>query len=36
MDTDYLPSLHRPNMQLNWDGIMRITDNGITTKDGAS
>jgi len=33
-DTQYLDSLHRPNHNLNWDGIAQITGNGIKTKTG--
>ncbi|KAF8896192.1 hypothetical protein BD779DRAFT_1668027 [Infundibulicybe gibba] len=33
-DTDYLASLHKPNMTLNWDGIKSITEGGILTKTG--
>ncbi|KAJ7645054.1 hypothetical protein DFH06DRAFT_1425707, partial [Mycena polygramma] len=34
IDTDYLQSLHRPNMKLNWDGIDSICEDGIVTKKG--
>ncbi|KAF8888357.1 hypothetical protein BD779DRAFT_1440214 [Infundibulicybe gibba] len=33
-DTDYTVALHRPNMDINWDGIDRITEDGILTKKG--
>ncbi|KAF9258927.1 FAD/NAD(P)-binding domain-containing protein, partial [Marasmius fiardii PR-910] len=32
--TGYAPSLHRPNVDMNWDGIERITKDGILTKKG--
>ncbi|KAJ6562583.1 hypothetical protein B0H19DRAFT_1145032 [Mycena capillaripes] len=34
LDTDYLQSLHRPNMKLNWDGIQSICEDGVITKKG--
>ncbi|KAF8205375.1 hypothetical protein K438DRAFT_1670245 [Mycena galopus ATCC 62051] len=34
LDTGFLRSLHRPNMNLNWDGIQSICENGIVTKLG--
>ncbi|KAG7093754.1 hypothetical protein E1B28_007403 [Marasmius oreades] len=30
----FLKSLHRPNVNMNWDGIERITKDGILTKKG--
>ncbi|KAJ7232049.1 hypothetical protein B0H12DRAFT_1029168, partial [Mycena haematopus] len=33
-DTNFLASLHRPNLKLNWDGIQSITEDGIITKKG--
>ncbi|KAJ7061553.1 hypothetical protein C8F01DRAFT_1369071, partial [Mycena amicta] len=33
-DTNYLPSLGRPNMSLCWDPIERITEEGIVTANG--
>ncbi|KAJ8094043.1 hypothetical protein PM082_009933 [Marasmius tenuissimus] len=33
-DTDYLQCLHRPNVEMNWDGIQSITEDGILTKKG--
>jgi hypothetical protein len=33
-DPGYLDSLHRPNVNLNWDGISEITENGIRTAKG--
>ncbi|KAE9410004.1 putative monooxygenase [Gymnopus androsaceus JB14] len=33
-DSDYLASLHRPNVSLNWDGIESISEDGIVTKTG--
>ncbi|KAL0565023.1 hypothetical protein V5O48_017008 [Marasmius crinis-equi] len=33
-DTDYLKCLHRPNVDMNWDGIQSITDDGIITQKG--
>ncbi|KAF7321246.1 hypothetical protein HMN09_00213700 [Mycena chlorophos] len=34
-DTGFLDALHRPNMNLNWDGIEGITKDGIITNAGA-
>ncbi|PPQ99174.1 hypothetical protein CVT24_009265 [Panaeolus cyanescens] len=34
IDTDYLDALHRPNLEMNWDGIDRIVQDGILTKKG--
>ncbi|KAF9032933.1 hypothetical protein BJ165DRAFT_1534822 [Panaeolus papilionaceus] len=33
-DTNYLNSLHRKNLDMNWDGIDRIVQDGILTKKG--
>ncbi|KAJ3513851.1 hypothetical protein NLJ89_g2717 [Agrocybe chaxingu] len=33
-DTHYLKALHRPNLKVNWDGVERITEDGIITKTG--
>ncbi|KAJ7612215.1 FAD/NAD-binding domain-containing protein [Roridomyces roridus] len=33
-DIDFLPSLHRPNLALNWDGIQSICEEGIITNNG--
>ncbi|KAF7297438.1 hypothetical protein MIND_00977400 [Mycena indigotica] len=33
-DTDYLKCLHRPNMNLNWNRIQNITEQGLVTKNG--
>ncbi|KAF8961837.1 hypothetical protein BDZ97DRAFT_1827382 [Flammula alnicola] len=33
-DTNYLAGLHRPNLDLNWDGIDTIVEDGILTKTG--
>ncbi|KAF8957769.1 hypothetical protein BDZ97DRAFT_84041 [Flammula alnicola] len=33
-DTNYLAALHRPNLDLNWDGIDTIVEDGILTKTG--
>ncbi|KAF9076980.1 hypothetical protein BDP27DRAFT_1518808 [Rhodocollybia butyracea] len=33
-DTNYLASLHQPNVSLNWDGVESITEDGIITKTG--
>ncbi|KAF5318034.1 hypothetical protein D9619_012105 [Psilocybe cf. subviscida] len=33
-DTGFLSALHRPNLDLNWDGIERIVEDGIVTKTG--
>ncbi|OBZ66829.1 Baeyer-Villiger monooxygenase [Grifola frondosa] len=30
----YLAALHRPNMSINWDGIITITEDGILTQKG--
>ncbi|KAH9920185.1 hypothetical protein B0H21DRAFT_767740 [Amylocystis lapponica] len=34
MEAGYLTALHRPNLELNWDGIEDIIENGILTKKG--
>ncbi|EMD34219.1 hypothetical protein CERSUDRAFT_97479 [Gelatoporia subvermispora B] len=34
VDTGYLAALHRPNLDLNWDGIAEITEDGIRTQKG--
>ncbi|KAF7360625.1 hypothetical protein MVEN_00794200 [Mycena venus] len=34
LDTNFLKSLHRPNLKLNWDGIQSVSDDGIVTKKG--
>ncbi|KAF7360618.1 hypothetical protein MVEN_00793500 [Mycena venus] len=34
LDTNFLKSLHRPNLTLNWDGIQSIFEEGIVTKNG--
>ncbi|KAJ3483527.1 hypothetical protein NLI96_g6249 [Meripilus lineatus] len=34
VDTGYLSALHRPNLDLNYDGIAGFTDDGIVTKTG--
>lgn len=34
LDAGYLSSLRRPNNSMNWDGIERITEQGIVTKKG--
>ena len=34
MDTGYLAALHRPNLDLNFDGIDHFTGDGIVTKTG--
>ncbi|KAF7358972.1 hypothetical protein MSAN_01237600 [Mycena sanguinolenta] len=34
-DTDYLPSLARPNMSIVWDPIESITEDGLRTKEGS-
>ncbi|KAF8891130.1 hypothetical protein CPB84DRAFT_1816305 [Gymnopilus junonius] len=34
IDTDYLRALHQPNLDINWDGIDRIVEDGILTKKG--
>ncbi|EMD34222.1 hypothetical protein CERSUDRAFT_117119 [Gelatoporia subvermispora B] len=36
IDTGYLTALHRPNLDLNWDGIEELTEEGILTKKGAN
>ncbi|KAJ7612203.1 hypothetical protein FB45DRAFT_760076, partial [Roridomyces roridus] len=33
-DTGYLPALHRPNLNMNWDGIQSICEDGIIAKTG--
>ncbi|KAF8888350.1 hypothetical protein BD779DRAFT_1672411 [Infundibulicybe gibba] len=33
-DTNYTKTLHKPNMDVNWNGIDRITTDGILTKTG--
>ncbi|KAF4615529.1 hypothetical protein D9613_003507 [Agrocybe pediades] len=33
-DTGYTSALHRPNLDLNWDGIEKIVENGVVTKKG--
>ncbi|KAJ6471235.1 hypothetical protein C8R47DRAFT_1179509 [Mycena vitilis] len=33
-DTNFLEALYRPNLQLNWDGIQSISEDGIITKKG--
>lgn len=33
-DTDFCKALHRPNFDLNWDGVERITEDGVLTKKG--
>jgi cation diffusion facilitator CzcD-associated flavoprotein CzcO len=33
-DTNYLPSLARPNLSLVWDPIESINEHGILTKEG--
>jgi len=33
-DPNYLVTLHRPNLSLNWDGIQSICADGIITKNG--
>ncbi|KAJ7185288.1 hypothetical protein C8R46DRAFT_1342594 [Mycena filopes] len=33
-DTNYLKSLHKPNLRLNWDGIQSIDEDGLVTKKG--
>ncbi|KAH9927036.1 hypothetical protein B0H21DRAFT_763709 [Amylocystis lapponica] len=32
MEAGYLASLHRPNLDLNWDGIAEVTEEGILTQ----
>ncbi|KAJ7255837.1 hypothetical protein B0H12DRAFT_1218728 [Mycena haematopus] len=34
LDTNFLQSLHRPNIELNFDGIQSIYEDGIVTKKG--
>ncbi|KAF8888353.1 hypothetical protein BD779DRAFT_1623853 [Infundibulicybe gibba] len=34
LDTNYTNTLHKPNMDINWDGIDRIAEDGIITKTG--
>ncbi|KAJ7334911.1 hypothetical protein DFH08DRAFT_749981 [Mycena albidolilacea] len=34
INQNYLESLHRPNLALNWDGIQSIYEDGIVTKTG--
>ncbi|KAK7039692.1 hypothetical protein R3P38DRAFT_2901443 [Favolaschia claudopus] len=34
LDTNFLRSLHRPNLDLNWDGIQSVSEEGIITKTG--
>ncbi|KAF7344359.1 hypothetical protein MSAN_01916900 [Mycena sanguinolenta] len=34
LDTNFLRSLHRPNITLNWDGIQSMYEDGIVTKKG--
>jgi hypothetical protein len=36
IDSNYLHSLHRPNVNLIWDDISAITENGIKTVKGKS
>ncbi|KAF9442531.1 FAD/NAD(P)-binding domain-containing protein [Macrolepiota fuliginosa MF-IS2] len=33
-DTNFLEALHRPNLDLNWDGVDRIIEDGIITQKG--
>ncbi|KAJ7073311.1 hypothetical protein B0H15DRAFT_869258 [Mycena belliarum] len=33
-DTNFLEALHRPNLDLNWDGIQHVVKDGIVTKTG--
>ncbi|CAK5274449.1 unnamed protein product [Mycena citricolor] len=33
-DVAYMDTLHRPNVELNWDGVQTITEDGIITKTG--
>ncbi|KXN83416.1 4-hydroxyacetophenone monooxygenase [Leucoagaricus sp. SymC.cos] len=33
-DTDFCIALHRPNLDLNWDGIEKFVEDGILTKKG--
>lgn len=34
VDPDYLKSLHRPNVSLNWDGIEEVVEEGVKLKTG--
>jgi hypothetical protein len=34
LDPGYLESLHRPNVDMEWDPIARIVSDGIETKSG--
>ncbi|OCH95145.1 FAD/NAD(P)-binding domain-containing protein [Obba rivulosa] len=34
METGYLASLHKPNMNVNWDGIDTLVEEGVRTKTG--
>jgi len=34
VDPDYLKSLHRPNVSLNWDSIEEVVEEGIRLKTG--
>ncbi|KAJ6470531.1 FAD/NAD-P-binding domain-containing protein [Mycena sanguinolenta] len=34
LDTNFLRSLHRPNIKLTWDGIQSVCEDGIVTKKG--
>lgn len=34
IDSDYLSSLSRPNLTLNFDGLAEITETGVLTKNG--
>lgn len=36
IDPDYLESLQRSNIDLEWDPITEITESGITTKSGTA
>ena len=33
-DTYYLKALHRPNLEINYDGIATISDTGVLTQKG--
>ncbi|KAJ7021677.1 hypothetical protein C8F04DRAFT_1003958 [Mycena alexandri] len=33
-NTNYLQSLHKPNLRLNWDGIQSVEEDGLITKKG--
>lgn len=33
-DSNYMKALHAPNLELNYDGIDKIVDDGILTKKG--